>query len=679
MKRIFRGIPALVLTMIFLVALIPLNASADWTKESTGYCDNPKYWGTNWKSWSQKNAPASSSLNKYGCWVVAMAQLIMESKSAPSGFNPGVYLKWERQNGYINKNNFNQSNKNGSGYAPVAYAKAQGKKLSVARSTNRTEAQLLSLLKSNYLIVKVLSGGSGAHYVYVAREESLRDGKIYFRDLGKSNIRFGYKPSWDKDKRAYKAHEVWAYPVATTDDNGKAQTELVAIPDGEYTIRNDSFYMNASKDSNGGNVNTSTNSSGDARVWQISKSSKGVNSHKIASKSSATGRVLNVYSEKISAAGMNVTLYSVTGDPNQLWTIEQKDSAYIIHPSDNVGVALTLQSDGDVKLAASKGTANQLWYIESTDKKEIVVPEIEPETDPETDIEGDEETIDIPDEIDDSDDDDDFVDEVAPVTIDIPGEAGGKLTAYATSLGVKFNWTPDSSQFGYRIYRSETSGEAGISISDFPLKGGSYIDVNIKTDVTYYYSICRVEEEASFDRNTLTLIPEKLGNRSSEMEIYSYLILDPIIPDDEEIVKNFILMQLGKPTMVLNEDILDIDPGRITAPRIENGRTLVPIRAIIEAMGGIVEWNAESPRLVKLLSTEAAATTFDIEMTIGSTDIIVDGAEQFMDVAPVVINDRTMLPVRFVAENVGAEIAWLGSTQEIVIVFYTVVSSERQS
>jgi hypothetical protein len=42
-----------------------------------------------------------------------------------------------------------------------------------------------------------------------------------------------------------------------------------------------------------------------------------------------------------------------------------------------------------------------------------------------------------------------------------------------------------------------------------------------------------------------------------------------------------------------------------------------------------------------------------------------------MDVAPMTINDRTMVPVRFAAENVGCIVDWIGSTSEIVIVFFT--------
>lgn len=49
-------------------------------------------------------------------------------------------------------------------------------------------------------------------------------------------------------------------------------------------------------------------------------------------------------------------------------------------------------------------------------------------------------------------------------------------------------------------------------------------------------------------------------------------------------------MQVGNPIMTVNGTESEIDPGRGTAPIIQNGRTLVPIRAIIEAMGGSVNW-----------------------------------------------------------------------------------------
>jgi len=58
-----------------------------------------------------------------------------------------------------------------------------------------------------------------------------------------------------------------------------------------------------------------------------------------------------------------------------------------------------------------------------------------------------------------------------------------------------------------------------------------------------------------------------------------------------------------------------------------------------------------------------------VVMWLNNREIIVDGEAKNMDVAPQTINDRTMVPVRFVAENIGCQIAWIGSTQEVIIVF----------
>jgi hypothetical protein len=126
---------------------------------------------------------------------------------------------------------------------------------------------------------------------------------------------------------------------------------------------------------------------------------------------------------------------------------------------------------------------------------------------------------------------------------------------------------------------------------------------------------------------------------------------------------SFILMEIDKDTMLVDEEIKEIDPGRGTTPKILNGRTVVPIRAIIESMGGSVGWE-DATRKITL-----GAGGHSVAMWLGSTAIDVDGRELEIDVAPEAINDRTMVPVRFVAENVGAEIEWINATRQIVIVF----------
>ena len=257
------------------------------------------------------------------------------------------------------------------------------------------------------------------------------------------------------------------------------------------------------------------------------------------------------------------------------------------------------------------------------------------------------------------------------LTTSIPGEPTAKLTALVTEVGVKFDFTSATSKFGYRIYRSTDPSAEGISITDFPITGTKFVDVNVDPNVTYYYTIRKVISEADFDRVKVEIIPEVLGEPSEQIVLNSGDIIDPpIIDDGQKHTKNFLLMKVGEPNMLFNEELREIDPGRGTVPQIVNARTLIPIRAIIDCMGGNVGWN-DDLRQVSLTYGELSAMDFDVTMTIGDCDFVANGENKTMDVAPQIINSRTMLPIRFVSENVGAEIAWIGSTSEIIVVFYT--------
>lgn len=121
-------------------------------------------------------------------------------------------------------------------------------------------------------------------------------------------------------------------------------------------------------------------------------------------------------------------------------------------------------------------------------------------------------------------------------------------------------------------------------------------------------------------------------------------------------------LQIDNPIMEVNGIDAEIDPGRGTKPLVLNNRTLVPIRAIVEAFGGNVGWEAE---------TNTAVLTMDddtIRLTVGSNTAYLNGNAQILDVVPTVINDRTMLPIRFVAEGFNLGVAWEGDTQTITVI-----------
>ncbi len=80
------------------------------------------------------------------------------------------------------------------------------------------------------------------------------------------------------------------------------------------------------------------------------------------------------------------------------------------------------------------------------------------------------------------------------------------------------------------------------------------------------------------------------------------------------------------------------------------GRTLVPLRGVFEAIGAYVEWNPQ------LKMVTARKEDEEIQLTIGGKIAKKNGAEIEIDVAPRVINGTTMVPLRFIAEALGAKV-----------------------
>lgn len=113
-----------------------------------------------------------------------------------------------------------------------------------------------------------------------------------------------------------------------------------------------------------------------------------------------------------------------------------------------------------------------------------------------------------------------------------------------------------------------------------------------------------------------------------------------------------VIMNIGSPRMTVNGEEREIDPGYGTAPLIRNERTMVPIRAVVESMGGSVEWDNES----QTISIYRNDNT--VELTINSEKAYVNGEEYILDAVPVIINSRTFLPVRFVSEGLEFDVGW---------------------
>ncbi|HAS04570.1 MAG TPA: hypothetical protein DCR71_02240 [Dehalococcoidia bacterium] len=110
------------------------------------------------------------------------------------------------------------------------------------------------------------------------------------------------------------------------------------------------------------------------------------------------------------------------------------------------------------------------------------------------------------------------------------------------------------------------------------------------------------------------------------------------------------------PQVVLDGQTLSFD----VPPVIENNRTLVPLRAIFEALGASVQWDGATQTVT--------ATKSDTEITlIIGGQAFKNGQPVSLDVPAKIIESRTMVPLRFVSEAYGCQVTWDGATETITI------------
>lgn len=248
---------------------------------------------------------------------------------------------------------------------------------------------------------------------------------------------------------------------------------------------------------------------------------------------------------------------------------------------------------------------------------------------------------------------------------------------YADVVESRFNaLTPYvyDARFEDVIYNSEFNGLLDIVVEEIEKFG----EVNV-IDYSYEEIEEFKEETKSYIEETEAKINEgKLGIDLVSTEVYDYREKgdkkddendkggdngeeDKAIPGppDDEIFKLKLDIGLAETMVYIGENLLEkpLD----AAPYIENSRTMMPLRGVVDEFGANLGWNGDT--------REVTVTDGDnnIILTIGSKTARVNGESVAMDTAPEIENDRTFIPLRFVSENIDLNVEWFGSTQVIRI------------
>lgn len=208
---------------------------------------------------------------------------------------------------------------------------------------------------------------------------------------------------------------------------------------------------------------------------------------------------------------------------------------------------------------------------------------------------------------------------------------GGGHTS--SSYSVKFDTNGGSAIATKTVKRNGTIGMVAEPVKEGFTFGGWYTDKSLTKE---------------FDINTKIV---------SSITLYAKWIEIPV-----DNTKNEIVLTIGKKDALIFGETRTND----VAPVIRNERTMLPSRFIAESLGASVEWNEEK-QLVTIKGKNEKNEDITILITIGAAYSSVNGESIKLDSPAFIENDRTYTPIRFISEQLGANVDWNESEQKITI------------
>ena len=133
--------------------------------------------------------------------------------------------------------------------------------------------------------------------------------------------------------------------------------------------------------------------------------------------------------------------------------------------------------------------------------------------------------------------------------------------------------------------------------------------------------------------------------------------------NEKSVSANQIILTIGEKTAQVFGQTKSND----VAPKIVNSRTMLPIRFIAENLGATVDWN--SNRKLAKITGKNLKTGKDVTIiiAIGAETANVNGKDVKLDSPAFIENDRTYTPIRFISEELGANVEWLEREQKVII------------
>ncbi len=211
----------------------------------------------------------------------------------------------------------------------------------------------------------------------------------------------------------------------------------------------------------------------------------------------------------------------------------------------------------------------------------------------------------------------------------------------------------DGTSSGKNAFYKVTAENVGLNHTEFVLAEAEFVFTGEGVLSSNKATLC--DGDGTFEvRVGSDKLEEVTGDRNQPL---TYYIDDITMIPGEKAAENDAPAAPSEIQILVNDVKVEAD----VPPVIVDGRTLVPVRAIFEALGANVEWIAET-RTAKAVRGEDT-----IEIQIDNTIMLVNGAEVALDVPAMIVADRTMVPARAIAESFNLLVDWNGETRTVII------------
>lgn len=212
-------------------------------------------------------------------------------------------------------------------------------------------------------------------------------------------------------------------------------------------------------------------------------------------------------------------------------------------------------------------------------------------------------------------------------------------------LGVFLYWNGDKGQ----TYHIKRTAADRTSTSYGPIYLTGWTDIHIEPNTTYTYTV------------------------SDGTRVFNSVVVDTteFIPSEYHKNNNtgVIELQVGNPYMTVSipgkdDSSVLIDSKNVNiVPVHQQDRVMLPIRAVVEAMGGTVAWQSNSQSVMITFLEQT------VEIPVGKKTILVNGESRSFDVPAEVVDGRTRVPIRHL-EFLGCEVEWRKETKGVTIRFH---------